>query len=69
MVRFTSASLFPLFATVTDAAYNIYAGVYEPKNQITDLAALDLDQLEINMQLYDRKVNNAMLVYQEGAHS
>jgi len=53
---------------VAEANFDRYAG-YLPLTQITDEAAIDLDQLTINEQLYDRKNNNAMQVYKRGGHS
>jgi len=58
-----------LLAASGARAFDRYAGSYKPATQITDEAALDLDQLIINEQLYDRKNNNAMQVYREGGHS
>jgi hypothetical protein len=48
--------------------FNYYAG-YLPVHSITDLAALDLDQYAINIELLDRKLLEAYHIYREGGHS
>jgi hypothetical protein len=48
--------------------FDRYAG-YMPTTQITDIAAIDLDKLDFNVQLQELKVNYAMSVYTQGGHS
>ena len=57
-----------LLATSAQAELDRYAG-YLPDTQITDEAAIDLDQLKFNEQLYDDHENKAMQVYIQGGHS
>lgn len=49
-------------------AYDKIIG-YKPNSQVSDHAAIDLDQLKINEQIADRKIHHAMIVYQQGGHS
>jgi len=66
---FRLATLISLVAASAQAAtYDRYAG-YSPATSITDNAAMDLDQLKFNEQLYARKNNNAKQVYIQGGHS
>jgi hypothetical protein len=48
--------------------FDHYAG-YLPVHSITDLAALDLDQYDINIELSERKLLEAYHIYREGGHS
>lgn len=79
MVRFAAISAILLSAVTTYNAvvaeatsrrlsFDSYAG-YLPSTQITDIAAIDLDQLTLNEQLSGGKLNNALSVYKEGGHS
>jgi len=66
---FRLATLISLVAASAQAAtYDRYAG-YSPATSITDNAAMDLDQLKFNEQLYARKNTNAKQVYIQGGHS
>jgi len=42
---------------------------YLPTSQITDHAALDLDQMRLNEQVYKRQIANARRIYEQGGHS
>lgn len=83
MVRFSLSVLLSSLAlvsaststssTVSDGtrrhlSFDRYAG-YVPSTQVTDIAAIDLDQLVFNEELSDRKLNHAMFVYEQGGHS
>ena len=57
-----------LLAASAQATFDRYAG-YLPLTQITDEAAIDLDQLKFNEELYDDYVNKAKQVYIEGGNS
>lgn len=57
-----------LLAASTQAELDRYAG-YLPDAPITDEAAIDLDQLKFNEQLYDDHENKGMQVYIQGGHS
>ena len=65
---FRSFSLLLLLAAQARANFDRYAG-YLPVTQITDKAAIDLDQLEFNELLYNREINLAKKVYEKGGHS
>ena len=72
MVRFSFVSVILLSsvavvvvnaeATSRRLSFGLYAG-YSPLTQITDIAAIDLDQYDFNEQLVQRKLNNALHVY------
>lgn len=50
------------------ANFDRYVG-YLPQTSITDFAAIDLDQMNINEQLYDMNIEKALAVYTKGGHS
>lgn len=58
------------FTTTTTAiTYDRYGGTYVPTTPITDYAALDLDQYELNLQLASRKLMPALHMYRDGGFS
>jgi hypothetical protein len=68
MFNFKSFSLLVLLAAPTISAFDRYGG-YLPSTSITDVAAIDLDQVEFNTELAERRVEMAMYIYEEGGHS
>jgi hypothetical protein len=68
MFNFKSFSLLVVLAAPTISAFDRYGG-YLPTTLITDIAAIDLDQVEFNTELAERRVEMAMLIYEEGGHS
>ena len=56
-----------LLSTAVFAA-DRYEG-YLPTTNITDIAAIDLDQEQFNIQISDLKIENAMNVYRLGGNS